>query len=174
MKRTTWRHISWLCEAADDPSACLTAWASDPRAPYPLPTGRTFDVVSVDQRLGLEALGQLLHRGLPIGPTVLDHRARRMGFLLAPRSRQAFTRQLGRGEGTPPAHRYLSRGSVVVVPGPRPVFGDRYEWLRAPTRRPPTGPYLPVALAAALVASVEALTCADRYGTLRSPLYGAA
>ncbi|MFD4322496.1 bifunctional DNA primase/polymerase [Streptomyces sp. NPDC058548] len=164
MKRTTWRHIAWLSEAADDPSDCLTTWAGDPRAPYPLPTGRVFDVVSVDQRVGLEALGQLLHRGMPFGPTLLDRRARRMGFLLAPRSRQHFVDRLGRAEGAVPAYRYLSHGSVVVVPGPRPLLGDRYEWLRAPARRPPAGPLLPVALAAVLVVSTEVLSCADRYG----------
>ncbi|MFF3838748.1 bifunctional DNA primase/polymerase [Streptomyces sp. NPDC001930] len=164
MKRTTWRHIAWLSEAADDPSDCLTAWARDPRAPYPLPTGRVFDAVSVDQRVGLEALGQLLDRGLPFGPTVLDRRARRMGFLLAPRSRQHFAHRLGRGGGAVPPYRYLGHGSVVVVPGPRPVLGDRYEWLGDPTRRPSAGPLLPAVLAAVLVASTEVLGCADRYG----------
>ncbi|MGW0996445.1 bifunctional DNA primase/polymerase [Streptomyces sp. NPDC002523] len=164
VKRMTWRDIAWLSEAADDPSACLTTWASDPRTPYVLPTGRVFDVVSVDERVGIEAFDQLLRRGMPFGPIVMDHRARRMGFLLASKSRQEFARQLARGEGAAPAHRYLSHGCVVVVPGPRAVLGDRYEWLRAPTRRPSAGPLLPVALATTLVASAEVLTCADRFG----------
>ncbi|MCX4536949.1 bifunctional DNA primase/polymerase [Streptomyces sp. NBC_00841] len=169
MKRMTWRDFAWLSEAADDPSACLTTWASNPRAPYMLPTGRFFDVVSVDQRVGIEALDQLLRRRRPFGPIVLDHRAGRMGFILASQSWQDFAHQLARGEGAAPAHRYLSHGSVVVVPGPQPVLGDRYEWLRAPTRRPSASPLLPVALAAVLVASAEVLTCADRYGEIPRP-----
>ncbi|MFJ3903969.1 bifunctional DNA primase/polymerase [Streptomyces sp. NPDC090025] len=160
----TWRDLAWLAEAADAPAACLNAWASDPRAPYPLSTGRVFDVVSVDQRVGIEAFDQLLRKGRPLGPVVLDHRARRTGFLLPPDSRADFTRRLARGAGAVPAVRYLGQGSVLVVPGPRSACDDRYAWFRAPAPQAPAGPLIPVALAAALLAAVEALGCADRLG----------
>ncbi|MEU6554625.1 hypothetical protein ABZ915_30775 [Streptomyces sp. NPDC046915] len=129
-----------------------------------LPTGRYFDVVTVDQRIGIETFDQLLRRGLPFGPTVLDHQARRVGFFLGSQSQETFVHYLGREDGSPPAYRYLSRGSVVVVPGPMPLRGDRYEWLRAPTRRPMANPLRPVALATMLVASAELLARVDRYG----------
>ncbi|MFD3558101.1 bifunctional DNA primase/polymerase [Streptomyces sp. NPDC058686] len=164
VKRMTWKDVAWLSEAADDPSECRTRWALSPRAPYMLPTGRFFDVVSVDQRVGIETFDQLMRRRLLCGPIILDHGARRMGFCMASQSWQGFAGQLAQGEGTAPAYRYLSHGSVVVVPGPQPVPGDRYEWFRAPTGRPSDNPLAPVALARMLVASAELLTCADRYG----------
>ncbi|MEU6319194.1 bifunctional DNA primase/polymerase [Streptomyces sp. NPDC047009] len=160
----TRRGVEWLSAAADDPAACRATWADDPRAPYMLPTGRFFDVVSVDQRIGVEVFDQLLRRGLPFGPAVLDHKAQRVGFFLGSQSQETFVHYLTQEEGTPPACRYLSRGSVVVVPGPMPMSGDRYEWLRAPTRRPMANPLRPVALATMLVASAELLARVDRYG----------
>ncbi|MFD7403569.1 bifunctional DNA primase/polymerase [Streptomyces sp. NPDC059866] len=160
----TRRGVEWLSAAADDPAACRATWADDPRAPYMLPTGRLFDVVTVDQRIGIETFDQLLRRGLPFGPTVLDHKARRVGFFLGSKSQETFVHYLAQEEGAPPAYRYLSRDSVVVVPGPMPMSGDRYEWLRAPTRRPMANPLRPVALATMLVASAELLARVDRYG----------
>ncbi|MER6529484.1 bifunctional DNA primase/polymerase [Streptomyces sp. NPDC001508] len=160
----TRRGVEWLSAAADDPAACRATWADDPRAPYMLSTGRYFEVVTVDQRTGIETFDQLLRRGLPFGPTVLDHKSQRVGFFLGSQSHETFVHHLEREEGTPPVYRYLSRESVVVVPGPMPLRGDRYEWLRAPTRRPMANPLRPVALATMLVASAELLARVDRYG----------
>ncbi|MGY5045815.1 hypothetical protein ACWDE0_09175 [Streptomyces sp. 900105755] len=87
-----------------------------------------------------------------------------MGFFLGSRSEETFLHYLAQEEGTAPAYHYLSRGSAVVVPGPIPLRGDRYEWLRAPTRRPMANPLRPVALATMLVASAELLARVDRYG----------
>ncbi|MFJ5262402.1 bifunctional DNA primase/polymerase [Streptomyces sp. NPDC088387] len=165
----TWRDVEWLSAAADDPAVCRETWANDPRAPYVVPTGRFFDVVTVEQRVGMEALDQLTRRRVPLGPAVLDHRARRVGFFLAPRGRADFARHLALEDGTAPAYRYLSHGSVVVVPGPAPRSGDRQEWLTAPSRRPPADPLAPVALAAVLVAAAELLTHVDRYGENTPP-----
>ncbi|MFE4720600.1 bifunctional DNA primase/polymerase, partial [Streptomyces sp. NPDC056728] len=64
----TTRGVEWLSAAADDPAGCRATWADDPRAPYALAAGRFFDVVTVDQRVGMEAFDQLLRRGLPFGP----------------------------------------------------------------------------------------------------------
>lgn len=164
MQRMTTRGVEWLSAAADDPADCRATWADDPRAPYALAAGRFFDVVTVEQRVGMETFDQLLHRGLPFGPLVLDYKARRVGFLLGSRSQETFVHYLAQEDGTPPTYRYLGHGSVVVVPGPMPMSGDRYQWLRAPTRRPIANPLRPVALATMLVASTELLTRVDRYG----------
>ncbi|MFG2310138.1 bifunctional DNA primase/polymerase [Streptomyces sp. NPDC048566] len=160
----TTRGVEWLSAAADDPADCRATWEDDPRAPYALAAGRFFDVVTVEQRLGMETFDQLLHRGLPFGPVVLDYKARRVGFLLGSRSQETFVHYLAQEDGTPPTYRYLGHGSVVVVPGPMPMSGDRYQWLRAPTRRPIANPLRPVALATMLVASTELLIRVDRYG----------
>ncbi|WP_406262157.1 bifunctional DNA primase/polymerase [Streptomyces nigra] len=160
----TRRGIEWLSAAADDPAECRAAWTDDPRKPCMLATGRAFDVVTVDQRLGLETFDQLNRRGCPFGPAMVDHQSRRVGFFLVSGSRESFAQYLGRETQTPPPYRYLSRESVVVVPGPMPLSGDRYQWLRAPSRRPMSNPLRPVALATMLVASAELLERADRYG----------
>ena len=163
MQRMTTRGVEWLSAAADDPAGCRAIWADDPRAPYALATGRYFDVVTVEQRVGMETFDQLTHRGMPFGPVVLDHKGRRVGFFLGSQSQETFLHYLERENGTPPSYRYLGPGSVVVVPGPMPMTGDRYQWLRAPTRRPIASPLRPVALATMLIASAELLARVDRY-----------
>ncbi|MFF3712378.1 hypothetical protein [Streptomyces phaeochromogenes] len=95
---------------------------------------------------------------------MVDYKARRVGFLLNSRSRETFVHFLERETQSPPSYRYLSLGSVVVVPGPKPLLGDRYQWLCAPVRRPEANPLCPVALATMLVAASELLARVDRYG----------
>ncbi|CAL9310949.1 hypothetical protein SUDANB148_04724 [Streptomyces sp. SudanB148_2056] len=163
MQRMTRRGVEWLSAAADNPEECRQVWADDPRMPCLLPTGRFFDVVSVDQRLGMEMFDRLQRTGMPHGPSVIDRKAQRVGFFLSSESRETFTFYLGRETSSPPPFRYLGQGSAVVVPGPIPLSEDRYQWLRAPTRRPEANPLRPVALATALVASAELLARIDRF-----------
>ncbi|MDN5385700.1 bifunctional DNA primase/polymerase [Streptomyces sp. LB8] len=163
MQRMTRRGMEWLSQAADDPAQCLQVWADDPRMPCLLATGRLFDVVSVEQRLGLEMFDRILRSGLPFGPSLIDRKAQRVGFFLGSQSRETFTHYLERETPSPPPYRYLGEGSAVVVPGPIPLSGDRYQWLRAPMRRPAANPLRPVALATALVASAELLARIDRF-----------
>ncbi|OIJ69199.1 hypothetical protein WN71_003835 [Streptomyces mangrovisoli] len=163
MQRMTTRGLEWLSAAADDPADCRRKWADDPRAPYALTVGRFFDVVTVEHRVGMETFDQLLRRGLPFGPVVLDHKACRIGFFLGSRSKEAFVHHLAQETAVPLRYRYPAQGSVVVVPGPMPMTGDRYQWLRAPTRRPIANPLRPAALATMLAASAELLARVDRY-----------
>ncbi|MFK0167495.1 bifunctional DNA primase/polymerase [Streptomyces sp. NPDC090306] len=160
----TRRGIEWLSASADDPVTCRAHWADDPRRPSMLPTGRLFDVVSVEQRVGLETFDQMCRRALPCGPVMIDHAAQRVGFFLSSNSRAWFVYCLRHEHGGQPAYRYLGSDSAVVVPGPMPLSGDRYEWLRAPVRRPEADPLRPIALAMLLVASTELLARVDRYG----------
>ncbi|MFD5076502.1 bifunctional DNA primase/polymerase [Streptomyces sp. NPDC058371] len=136
----TSRGVEWLSAAADDPEKCRAVWTEDPCRPCMLPTGRLFDVVVVNERLGLETFDQLLRRVAPFGPALVDHKARCVGFFLSSDSQKSFTHYLGRETQTPPCYRYLNTKSVVVVPGPMPMAGYRYQWLRAPTRRPQANP----------------------------------
>jgi bifunctional DNA primase/polymerase-like protein len=164
VQRMTRRGVEWLSAAADNPTECRQVWADDPRMPCLLPTGRYFDVVSVEQRLGMEMFDRLQRSGMPFGPTVVDRKAQRVGFFLVSQSRETFVFYLGRETSSPPSYRYLGPGSAVVVPGPLPLPENRYQWLCAPTRRPEANPLRPVALATALVASAELLARIDRYG----------
>lgn len=132
MQRMTKRGVDWLSAAADGPVECRAAWSDDPRAPYALSAGGFFDVVPVEQRIGLEAFDQLLRRDLPFGPVVHNHKARRVGFFLGARSSKTFAHHLVReaDADAPPWYRYLGMGSVIVIPGLMLMTGDRYQWLR--------------------------------------------
>ncbi|MGW5494245.1 hypothetical protein [Streptomyces olivaceoviridis] len=110
---------------------------------------------------------------MPFGPTAVDRKAQRVGFFLNSQSREAFTHYVQRETKAPPTYRYLDEGSAVVVPGPIPLFDDRYQWLRPPTRRPEANPLRPVALATALVASAELLARIDRFDEQYPPPYAA-
>ncbi|WP_258395312.1 MULTISPECIES: bifunctional DNA primase/polymerase [unclassified Streptomyces] len=166
----TRRGIEWLSASADDPVTCRAHWADDPRQPTMLHTGRFFDVVSVGQRLGLETFDQMCRQGLPCGPAMVDRAAQRVGFFLGSNSRDGFAHLVNRESTKPLAYRYLGANAVVVVPGPMPLTGDRYEWLRAPIRRLEANPLRPIALATLLAASAELLARVDHYGErYRSP-----
>ncbi|WP_322972941.1 MULTISPECIES: bifunctional DNA primase/polymerase [Streptomycetaceae] len=160
----TRRGVQWLSAAADDPEACRACWADDPRLPYPLATGTFFDVVVIDQRLGIETFGQLDRHKMPVGPVFMDWGATCVGFFLPHRSRERFARFLARETDDPPEYRYLDEGSSVVVPGPMPMPTDRHQWLRAPIGRPEVSPLRAVALAVMSVAAAELIAAADRYG----------
>ncbi|MGA5887146.1 hypothetical protein ACPCK4_32955 [Streptomyces cellulosae] len=60
--------------------------------PCLLPTGRFFDVVSVEQRLGMEMFDRLQRSGMPMGPSVIDRKAQRVGFFLGSQSREMASR----------------------------------------------------------------------------------
>lgn len=166
MQTMTRRGRKWLSEAADDPEHCASQWDDNPRAPHPFPTGRDFDIVVVEQRTGVEVFSQLQQRGMPHGPVMTDLGNKQVGFLVAPGSRDRFDRAVIReseGCGTP-TYGYLATGSFVVLPGPMPLSGDRYQWLAAPTRAPEPSPLRVVALAVMLVAATRLLERVDRYG----------
>ncbi|MGQ4399055.1 hypothetical protein ACN6K4_002540 [Streptomyces hayashii] len=76
--------------------ADLREWADDPRRPCLLPTGRFFDVVSVDQRLGMEMFDRLQRAGMLFGPSVIGRKAQRVGFFLCSQSRETFRYYLRR------------------------------------------------------------------------------
>ncbi|TKA04561.1 bifunctional DNA primase/polymerase [Actinacidiphila oryziradicis] len=159
----TRRGIEWLSSAADNPDKCRSQWASDPRHPYALPTGRLFDVVVVGQRLGMETFDQLLRHDMPLGPVAVDQAAKKISFFLEPELRRRFTNYLDAETADPPHHTYLDEGSVVVAPGPMPLSSDRYQWLRAPAR-PLTGHHLRAAgLAVMLVAAAALIERVDKY-----------
>ncbi|MFI9355023.1 bifunctional DNA primase/polymerase [Streptomyces lydicus] len=164
VQRMTRRGIQWLSAVADDPVMCRAHWADDPRRPYALPTGRLFDVVVMSQRLGMETFDQLVRREMPLGPVMMDRRAKQIGFLLSSKSRGRFTRLLSLETATPPEYRYLDAGSFVVVPGPMPMADDRHQWLRAPIRRPEASPLRTASLAVMFAAASALIERADRYG----------
>lgn len=156
--------MQWLSAAADDPEMCRAAWADDARKPYALATGRLFDVVVVNQRVGLESFDQMERRQMPMGPVMADWGSKQVGFFLPSASSERFAHLLAVETNSPPHYKYLTHGGHVVVPGPMTLSGDRYEWLRAPVRRPEWSALRAAALAAMLVAASLLISRADRYG----------
>ncbi|MFE3016694.1 bifunctional DNA primase/polymerase [Streptomyces sp. NPDC059256] len=162
----TKRGMDWLSAAADDPDKCRARWEDDLRSPQTFSTGRHFDVVVIDQRIGVETFDQLQRWVMPTGAVIVDTRAKQVGFFLASGSRDRFERALAReaADGTMPAYKYLELGSCVVVPGPMPLASDRYQWLNPPGRLAEAFPLRVIALAVLLVASARLVERVDRYG----------
>jgi hypothetical protein len=160
----TRRSIDWLSDASGDPEHFRMNWRDDPRMPQMLATGVLFDMVATDQQTGIETLDQLRRRSMPVGAVEIDRAAGLTGFLLPPGSRGLFERTVGRETDAPPSYRYLSSGSYVVLPGPMPWPGDRFEWLNALTRPQAASPLQTVALGVMLVASARLIGRAERYG----------
>ncbi|MYS80340.1 hypothetical protein [Embleya scabrispora] len=88
-------------------------------------TGVTFDVIAVDVPLGQAALRLLRGRDVPLGPVILDHRWRRIGFLVPPQRDEPVPEvELRRGP------RQVGVGAWVVLP-----TGDQntmVTWLQPP------------------------------------------
>jgi len=164
MQRVTRSGVRWLTRAAEDGEACRKTWEHDPRSPYLLPVGPLFEVLTVNQELGLETFDQLRRRGMPTGPVLADWAARQVGFMLPPDSGDRFRRVLARETNSPPAYRYLDASAVVVVPGPLTLTGDRYEWLAPPTEELDPSPVRAVALAVMLAASADLIARAEHFG----------
>lgn len=164
VQRMTKRGADWLSTVAEDPELCRKQWADDPRRPCALPTGLAFDVVVTGQHLGVETFDQLVRRQMPVGPVMVDRAARNLGFFLPAKSYERFARLVSEETDSPPDYRYLHHGSFVVVPGPIPLADDRYQWLRAPNRRPETSPLRTASLAVMLVAAAELMERAEHYG----------
>ncbi len=163
------RGIGWLIDSAENPADCRRAWSNEPRNPYLIPTGETFDLISVDLRLGLETADLLRRRRLPLGPVALDYSARRAGFLLPPGSRDTFERLVFLETLRAPQYRYLDEGSFAVLPGPVALAADRHQWLISPPYRPTPELRQATALALMLVAAAELLRRADRFGDTPPP-----
>jgi hypothetical protein len=160
----TRRSIGWLSQASDDPRQFRMIWSDDPRQPQLVATGELFDVVATDQQLGIETLDQLRRRGMPLGAAAIDRAAARTAFLVPPGTRGLFERTVVRETEMPPRYRYLSDGSYVVLPGPVPLPGDRFEWLQPLMRPQHRSPLQTVALGVMLAASARLIQRAEQYG----------
>ncbi|MFI1585207.1 hypothetical protein [Embleya sp. NPDC020630] len=103
-----------------------------PRGPRLWAAGHVFDAVVVADRLGIEAVDWYRRLGSQAPPSAIDHRARKVAFLVAPVGEPFFAGALTVLRGDVP-YRYLSTGGYLLVPGPGAETGDRYQWLSKPT-----------------------------------------
>ncbi|MET7300100.1 bifunctional DNA primase/polymerase [Embleya sp. NPDC005575] len=127
---------TWLSDAADDPKECRRQWLVNPLMSQVLPTGRTFDVVSVHYRLGIETLSLLLMESSSSTccPALVDYASSRVAFLVPVESSdtiRAALREAGAVERVD--YRYLGVGGFVVIAGPGAWSGNRYAWVKPPS-----------------------------------------
>ncbi len=90
----------WSYHATTDPDVIRGWWRRWPTAPIVLPTGRSFDVISVPERAGRWSLARLERMSAPLGPVAVTPHGRYL-FFAAPGSRADLPRLLRRlGWGT--------------------------------------------------------------------------
>jgi hypothetical protein len=105
----------WLTSAAESPIECRTHWLAQPSVPQLLGTGATFDAVVVADDLGVYALEGYRQISSPALPAVIDHRARKVAFLVASCGADFFADTVASMHGTF-TYRYLDLGDYVLIP----------------------------------------------------------
>jgi len=160
----TRRNVEWLSQASEDPDLFRKIWRDDPRMPQLVATGSLFDVLVTNGQAGMETLDQLHRRGMPVGAVVIDHAAGLTGFFFPSGTRELLERTVARETDAPPSYRILSDGSYVVLPGPMPWPGDRFDWLNPLIRPQHPSPLQTVALGVMLTAAARLIARAEQYG----------
>ncbi|MFJ6657681.1 bifunctional DNA primase/polymerase [Streptomyces sp. NPDC091377] len=126
----------WATQATGSATVARRMWQRQPTASILLPTGRTFDAISVPETAGFLALARMERMGLTPGP-VTSAPDRRMSFFVLPGGAAKvpdLVRKLGwtpgsldlvvLGEGgfvAAPPTRFLSRGAVQWACRPTPA-----------------------------------------------------
>ncbi|MFJ3718999.1 bifunctional DNA primase/polymerase [Streptomyces sp. NPDC090057] len=131
----------WADQATGSATVVRRMWQQQPAASVLLPTGLTFDAVSVPESAGFLALARMQRMELPLGPVTLTP-DRRMQFFVLPGA-TAKVPGLVRTLGWSPASLdlvALGEGNYVAAPPTR--FGSRgaVQWACRPT---PANRWLP-------------------------------
>ncbi|MEU4033366.1 bifunctional DNA primase/polymerase [Streptomyces collinus] len=123
----------WATQATGSPTVARRMWQKQPTASILLPTGRTFDVLSVPESAGFLALARMERMELTLGPVTLTP-DRRMHFFVLPGA-SAKVPDLVRTLGwTPSSLRLTPLGEGGYVAAPPTRFGSRaVQWARRPT-----------------------------------------
>jgi Bifunctional DNA primase/polymerase, N-terminal len=131
----------WATQATGSATVARRMWQKQPTASILLPTGRTFDALSVPESAGFLALARMERMELTLGPVTLSP-DRRMNFFVLPGA-SAKVPELVRTLGWSLASLdlvALGEGSYVAAPPTR--FGSRgaVQWACRPT---PANRWLP-------------------------------
>ncbi|MEU3255026.1 bifunctional DNA primase/polymerase [Streptomyces sp. NPDC006997] len=124
----------WATQATGSATAVRRLWQRQPNASILLPTGRTFDAVSVPETAGFLALARMERMGLRLGPVTLAPDGR-MRFFVLPGA-AAKVPELVRKLGWAPASLDLvACGDGAYVAAPPTRFGSRgaVQWACRPT-----------------------------------------
>lgn len=131
----------WATEATGSATVVRRMWQQHPTASILLPTGRTFDAVSVPETAGFLALARIERLELTLGPVTLTP-DRRMEFFVLPGA-AAKVPDLVRRMGWFPASldlRALGEGAYVAAPPTRFASRGAVQWVCRPT---PANRWLP-------------------------------
>ncbi|MFE9774005.1 bifunctional DNA primase/polymerase [Streptomyces sp. NPDC005931] len=125
----------WPARATGSATVARRLWQTRPAASVLLPTGRTFDAVSVPETAGFLALARMERMGMTLGPVTLTP-DRRTEFFVLPGA-AAKVPDLVRALGWSPSSldlTVLGEGAYVAAPPTR--FGSRgaVQWACRPTR----------------------------------------
>ncbi|MFE7973631.1 bifunctional DNA primase/polymerase [Streptomyces shenzhenensis] len=124
----------WAAQATGSAAVARRMWHKQPKASILLPTGRTFDALSVSESAGFLALARMERMELTLGPVTLTP-DRRMNFFVLPGAAQKLpdlVPRLGWSVGSLDLV-VLGEGAWVAAPPTR--FGSRgaVQWACRPT-----------------------------------------
>ncbi|RZU15061.1 bifunctional DNA primase/polymerase-like protein [Streptomyces sp. BK239] len=131
----------WAAQATGSATVARRMWQQQPAASILLPTGRTFDAISVPETAGFLALARMERMESTLGPVTLTP-DRRMQFFVLPGT-SAKVPGLVRALGWSPASLdLLAWGEGAYVAAPPTRFGSRgaVQWACRPT---PANRWLP-------------------------------
>ncbi|UXY28258.1 bifunctional DNA primase/polymerase [Streptomyces sp. HUAS TT20] len=134
-------HADWQTQATGSATVARRMWQKQPAASILLPTGRTFDALSVPETAGFLALARMERMRLTQGP-VTRTPDRRMHFFVLPGVSSKVpdsVRRLGWSPGSLDLVA-LGEGAYVAAPPTRFGSGGAVQWARRPT---PANRWLP-------------------------------
>jgi hypothetical protein len=131
----------WATQATGSATVARRMWSGQPTASVLLPTGRTFDAISVPETAGFLALARMERMELTLGPVALTPQ-RRMFFFVLPGAGvkvPELVRTLG---WSLPSLDLVALGEGSYVAAPPTRYGSRgaVQWVRRPT---PANRWLP-------------------------------
>ncbi|MDN3263718.1 bifunctional DNA primase/polymerase [Streptomyces sp. CSDS2] len=131
----------WATQATGSATVARRMWQKQPAASILLPTGRTFEAVSVPESAGFLALARMERMELTLGPVTLTP-DRRMQFFVLPGASAKVADLVRRLGWSLPSLDLVALGEGAYVAAPPTRFGCRgaVQWARRPT---PANRWLP-------------------------------
>ncbi|WP_328748249.1 bifunctional DNA primase/polymerase [Streptomyces sp. NBC_00285] len=131
----------WATQATGSATVARRMWSKQPTASILLPTGRTFDAISVRDTAGFLALARMERMELTLGPVTLTP-DRRMQFFVLPGASVKLPESIRRLGWAPASLDLVALGEGAYVAAPPTRFGSSgaVQWACRPT---PANRWLP-------------------------------
>ncbi|MEU7471847.1 bifunctional DNA primase/polymerase [Streptomyces sp. NPDC044984] len=124
----------WAAQATGSATVARRMWQKQPAASILLPTGRTFDAISVPETAGFLALARMERMGLTLGPVTVTPDRRTEFFVLPGASAKVpeLLRKLGWSSASLDLA-VLGEGTYVAAPPTRVGCRGAVQWACRPT-----------------------------------------